>query len=145
LLRREEAIYKCMRELTNTKVMNISLDPEDEGLLISFGIIVAGNMIKPKNIDVGNLVQGFGLGTGLGTIAHILDARSPDTLIPHHDIIGLVSIPVAFILDKTNVIANKNIVNNLYGIGLGMLSQHLYTEGCSVCSNYYCKNGAHLC
>lgn len=125
--------------------MNISLNPEHEGLLISLGIIVAGNMIKPKNRDIGNFVQGFGFGTGLGTIAHILDSRSPDPIIPHHDIIALVSIPTTFILDKTNIIKNKDIANNLYGIGLGMLSQHLYTEGCSWCGNYYCHNGEKLC
>lgn|SRR3990167_8946160 len=125
--------------------MNISLDPEDEGLLISFGIILAGNIIKSKNRDIGNMVQGFGLGTGIGTIAHILDYRSPDHLIPHHDLIAIIGIPGTFILDKTNVIKNKDIANNLYGIGLGMLSQHLYTEGCSWCGNYYCHNGEKLC
>jgi hypothetical protein len=121
------------------------LNPEDEGLLISLGIIVLGNIIKPKNRDIGNFVQGFGLGTGIGTIAHIFDSKSPDPLLPHHDKVGLVAIPVTFILDKTNVIKNKDIANNLYGIGLGILSQHLYTEGCSWCGNYYCHNGEKLC
>ena len=121
------------------------LNPEDEGLLISLGIIVIGNIIKPKNRDIGNFVQGFGLGTGIGTMAHILDSRSPDHLIPHHDVVGLVAIPAIFILDKTNVIKNKDIANNLYGIGLGMLSQHLITESCSFCGTSYCDNGALLC
>lgn len=121
------------------------LNPEDKGLLISLGIIVIGNMIKPKNRDIGNFVQGFGLGTGIGTIAHIFDAKSPDPLLPHHDVVGLVAIPVTFILDKTNIIKNKDIANNLYGMGLGVLSQHLITEGCSLCSNHYCRNGDILC
>ena len=124
---------------------NISIDPEDKGLLISLGIVLVGNIIKPRNRDIGNMVQGFGLGTGTGIVAHILDSRSPDLLLPHHDIIALVSIPITFILDKTNTIKNKDIVNNLYGIGLGVLSQHLLTEGCSFCGTSYCKNNDHLC
>ena len=121
------------------------ISPEDEGILISLGIIILGNLIKPKNRDIGNFVQGTGIGTGLGTIAHILDARSPDHLIPHHDIVALASIPTIFILDKTNTIKNKDIVNNLYGMGLGALTQHLLTEGCSFCGTLYCKNNDHLC
>ena len=124
---------------------NISIDPEDKILLISLGIVIVGNVIKPKNRDIGNMVQGFGLGTGIGTITHILDYKSPDPLIPHHDIIGLLIMPTTFILYKTNIIRNKDLANNLYGVGLGMLSQHLYTEGCSFCSNHYCRNGENLC
>ena len=124
---------------------NISISPEDKGLLISLGIVIAGNIIKTRNRDVGNMVQGFGLGTGVGTIAHILDSKDPDPLIPHHDLLAIVSLPTTFILYKTGVIKNKDIANNLYGIGLGFLTQHLYTEGCSFCSNHYCKNGDHLC
>lgn len=126
-------------------MINISLAPEDEGLLISVGMVVLGNVIKPKNKDVGNFIQGFGLGIGVGTMAHILDSKSPDPIIPHHDLMALVSIPVTFIMDKTDFIKNKDLVNNLYGMGLGMLSQHLYTEGCSFCANHYCKNGDLLC
>ena len=124
---------------------NISIDPEDKGLLISLGIVIAGNIIKPRNRDIGNMVQGLGIGAGLGILVHILDSKSPDHLIPHHDIIALVSLPTTFILYKTNVIKNKDIANNLYGMGLGMLSQHLLTEGCSFCSNHYCRNGNLLC
>ena len=124
---------------------NIYIYPEDKGLLISLGIVIAGNMIKSKNRDVGNMVQGFGIGTGIGTVAHILDYESPDHLIPHHDIIGLVSLPITFILDKTNIIKNKDVTNNLYGIGLGILTQHLRTEGCSFCGTLYCKDGDMLC
>lgn len=129
----------------SSPIHSSSPSPEEKGLVISLGIIIAGNIVKTKNRDVGNFLQGVGIGTGLGTIAHILDSRSPDPLIPHHDIMALASIPITFILDKTNTIKNKDIVNNLYGIGIGTLSQHLLTEGCSFCGTLYCKNGDHLC
>lgn len=122
----------------------MSPDPEDQGLLISIGTIILGNIVKPKNRDVGNFIQGIGIGIGIGTITHHIDKQYPST-IPHHDIIALASIPAVFILDKTNVIQNKDIANNLYGIGLGVLAQHLTTEGCSFCGNHYCKNGELLC
>ena len=124
---------------------NISIDPEDKGLLISLGIVIAGNIIKPRNRDIGNMVQGFGLGTGIGTIAHILDSKDPDHLIPHHDLLAIISLPTTFILYKTGVIKNKDMANNLYGIGLGFLTQHLVTEGCSICGTYYCHDGEKLC
>lgn len=118
---------------------------EIDGLFISFGIIVLGNIIKPKNKDVGNFVQGIGIGGGIGTAAHMIDEAHPDPLIPHHDKIALVSLPTIFVLDKTNFIQNKDLANNLYGISLGILAQHLLTEGCSWCGNYYCHNGEKLC
>lgn len=123
---------------------DITSEAEDEGLLISLAIIIAGNVIKTKNRDVGNFIQGIGLGSGAGTVLHVMDQRYHSSL-PHHDITALISIPVTFILDKTNTIKNKDFVNNLYGIGLGMLSQHLATEGCSWCGTYYCKEGEDLC
>lgn len=124
--------------------MEYEISPEEGVLLISLGVIIVGNMVKNKNRDVGNFVQGVGLGTGGGTVAHIIDKEYPND-IPHHDAIALVSIPTVFILDKTNVIKNKDISNNLYGIGLGVLLQHLLTEGCSFCNTYYCHDGGKLC
>lgn len=126
-------------------MIDISLVPEDQGLLISLGIVIAGNVLKARHREIGNFIQGIGIGAGIGTIAHTYDAKYPDPLIPHHDIMALISIPTVFIMDKTNFIKNKDITNNLYGIGLGMLSQHLLTEGCSFCNTIYCKNGALLC
>lgn len=122
----------------------IKISPEQEGLLLSLGVIIIGNLIKPKNGDVGSFIQGIGIGAGLGTIAHQIDQeyRSPT---PHHDVVALVSLPVTFILDKTNVIQNKDVTSNLYGIGIGMLSEHLIAEGCSICAATYCKNGDQLC
>ncbi len=126
------------------------LTPIEQGLLISLGTIILGNFIKPIQRDVGNMVQGIGIGGGVGTIAHKLDecCSTPrlKALMPHHDITGLAIIPVAFILDKINAIPNKDITDNLYGIGIGLLSEHLLAEGCSMCDKvYYCRNGENLC
>ena len=126
------------------KFDKIKISPEQEGLIISLGVVVLGNLIKSKNRDVGNMVQGLGIGAGAGTVAHQIDQEYKNN-IPHHDAIALASIPTVFVLDKTNVIKNKDLVNNLYGIGLGVLSQHLLTEGCSFCNTYYCHDGKQLC
>lgn len=126
------------------KFDKIKISPEQKGLLISLGIIALGNIIKPKKRDVGNMIQGIGIGTGGGTIAHIIDKEYPND-IPHHDVIALAGIPTVFVFDKTNVIKNKDISDNLYGITLGLLIQHLITEGCSWCNTYYCHNGENLC
>lgn len=121
------------------------ISSEEKGLLISLGVIIFGNIIKPKCRDVGSFIQGIGIGVGVGTIAHQIDQEYPSST-PHHDAIALVSLPMIFILDKTNTIKNKDISNNLYGIGLGMLSEHLIAEGCSICDRaYYCLNGDSLC
>lgn len=126
------------------KFDKIKISPEQEGLLISVGIVVLGNLVKPKNRDVGNFIQGVGIGTGSGTIAHQIDQEYKNN-IPHHDVIALVGMGTIFILDKTNVIQNKDIANNLYGICLGTLTEHLVAEGCSICAATYCKNGDKLC
>ena len=122
--------------------MNISA--ELKGLLISIGLIAAGNIIVSKNKDIGNMIGGFGIGIGIGTFAHCLDQDYPSPT-PHHDATALASLPLIFIADKTNVIKNKDTANKLYGLGLGVLSQHLLTEGCSICGNHYCRNGETLC
>lgn len=126
------------------KFDKIIISPEQGGLFISLGVIVLGNLIKINNKDVGNMVQGIGIGTGTGTIAHQIDQEYKNN-IPHHDVIALASLPVIFILDKTNIIKNKDISNNLYGIGIGFLAEHLIAEGCSICAATYCKNGDKLC
>lgn len=122
----------------------INISAEEDGLIISLGIVILGNVIKSKNRDVGNMIQGFGIGTGIGTVAHCIDQKYPGPG-PHHDMIALASIPIIFIADKTNIISNKDLANNLYGIGIGVLTQHLVAEGCSFCSNHYCKDGVSLC
>lgn len=120
------------------------LSPVEEGLLISLGVAILGNIIKPKQRDVGNFIQGLGVGGGIGTIAHKVDEQYPND-IPHHDVLALVSLPIIFVLDKTDVIIDKDISNNLYGIGIGVLTEHLIAEGCSICAATYCKNGDRLC
>jgi hypothetical protein len=120
------------------------MQPESEGILISAGIIVLGNIIKPKNRDIGNGIQGLGIGTGIGILFHIIDKNYPSD-IPHHDKLAAIGLPIIFILDKTNIIKNKDLTMNLYGIDLGLLGQHLLTEGCSLCNNHYCNNGEKLC
>lgn len=120
------------------------ITPESEGLLISAGIIILGNIIKGKNKDIGNGLQGLGIGTGIGTLAHIIDEKYPSD-IPHHDLLAIIGIGTTFILDKTNIIKNKDLTINLYGISIGLLGQHLLTEGCSWCGNSYCEPGKNLC
>jgi hypothetical protein len=100
--------------------------------------------LKLANNDVGNLVQGIGLGSGLGTVAHVIDQAHP-SVTPHHDVIGLVSLPVIYVADKSNLIENKTVTNNLYGGAIGLMMQHLLTEGCSFCGNAYCPQGTNLC
>lgn len=117
---------------------------EVNGILISLGIVIAGNFLKLINNDVGNLVQGMGFGSGLGTVAHVIDQKYPSPL-PHHDVIGLVSLPVIYVADKSNFIQNKVITNNLYGGAIGLTMQHLLTEGCSFCGTGYCPPGKNLC
>lgn len=126
------------------KFDKVRVSPEQEGLLISLGVIVLGNLIKPSNRDAGNLIQGMGIGSGAGTIAHKIDQEFPNP-IPHHDVLALVSLPLIFILDKADIIKDKDISSNLYGIGIGVLAEHLVGEGCSICSATYCKNGEKLC
>lgn len=118
-------------------------------VIISFGTIIFGNILKTENKEIGDFIQGIGLGSVTGTIAHIIDKNCksssflPD--LPHHDLTGLTIIPATFILDKTNTIQNKEITNNLYGFGLGLLVQHGMTEGCSWCGTSYCERGQKLC
>ena len=121
-----------------------SNNSEFKGLLISFGIIVAGNFLKLANNDVGNLVQGIGIGSGLGTVTHIIEQKHPSP-IPHHDFLGLASLPIIYLMDKSNFIENKAITNNLYGGAIGLSMQHLLTEGCSFCRTVYCPPGTNLC
>lgn len=121
---------------------------EGKGIVISIGIITLGYFIKSDHKIVGNLIQGIGIGNGLGTLAHYFDKKYPNTFtkkLPHHDLTALISLPIIFTLDKTKVLKNKDFTNNLYGIGIGVLSQHLITEGCSFCKAYYCENGDKLC
>lgn len=120
------------------------MSQESEGLLISAGIIILGNIIKPNNKDIGNGLQGLGIGTGIGTLSHIIDEKYPSD-IPHHDLLAVIGIGTTFILDKTNIIKNKDLTINLYGINIGLLGQHLLTEGCSWCGHAYCKNGETVC
>lgn len=122
----------------------MSDNPEVKGILISLGIVIAGNFLKLVNNDVGNLVQGIGLGSGFGTVAHVFDEIHPSP-IPHHDVLGLVSLPIIYIADKSNFIQNKGITNNLYGGAIGLTMQHLLTEGCSFCGTVYCNNNENLC
>jgi hypothetical protein len=117
---------------------------EGKGILISIGIIAIADLIKSDNEDIGNYIQGFGLGIGGGTLCHIMDKKYP-TPTPHHDLVALISLPTVFILDKTDTITNKTLINNLYGASLGFLVQHQLTEGCSWCNTYYCKSGEQLC
>lgn len=119
-------------------------NPEVKGILISFGIIIAGNFLKLANNDVGNLVQGIGFGSGVGTVAHVIEEKHPSHG-PHHDAIGLVSLPFIYLADKSNFIENKAITNNLYGGAIGLTMQHLLTEGCSFCGTSYCPPGTNLC
>lgn len=121
-----------------------NISAEGDTLVTSLGIFILGNIIKPKNRDVGNFVQGISFGVAIGTIGH-LSPFGDDDLLPHHDLIALASIPIIFTLDKTNVIQNKDVTNTLYGIGLGALTQHLATEGCSFCGTDYCHEGEKLC
>jgi hypothetical protein len=109
------------------------------------GIIILGNILKLVNNDVGNLVQGLGFGSGIGTTAHVIDQMYPNTMTPHHDVIGIISLPFIYATDKTNLIKNKSITNNLYGGAIGLTMQHLLTEGCSFCGNTYCPPGTNLC
>lgn len=123
---------------------------EFEGFLISAGIFIAGEYIRQKkDEDIGNLVEGFGLGTGLGTLAHTVDKAVKGTPLhidsTHHDLIGLSIIPITVILQAKNMFVDTYLAEKLYGIGLGMLSQHLLTEGCSFCGTHYCENGDKLC
>jgi hypothetical protein len=120
------------------------LTPIEEGILISLGTIFLGNLIKNKQKDVGNFLQGIGIGALIGTIAHKIDEKHPSD-IPHHDAIALASMPIIFIIDKTNIMKDKDIVNNLYGMSIGVLSEHLIGEGCSICKSKYCSNGDKLC
>lgn len=120
------------------------ISAEGDTLVTSLGIFILGNLIKPKNREVGNMVQGIGIGVAIGTIGHLSPLGHIEWL-PHHDLIALASIPTTFVLDKTNTIQNKDLVNNLYGIGIGAIAQHLITEGCSFCGNAYCKRGERLC
>lgn len=117
---------------------------EVKGILISLGIVIAGNFLKLTNNDVGNLVQGIGLGSGLGTVFHVFDEMHPSP-IPHHDVLGLVSLPIIYVADKSGFIQNKGITNNLYGGAIGLTMQHLLTEGCSFCGTGYCQPGQTLC
>lgn len=126
------------------KFDKIVISPREKGLLVSLGIIIFGNIAKPKCRDVGSFIQGIGLGIGAGTVMHHIDERHPSRL-PHHDITALISLPIVFVADKANIIANKDIANNLYGIGLGVLSEHLLAEGCSFCGTSYCRRGESLC
>lgn len=121
---------------------------EKSGIVISTLIIIIGNLVKSDNIKIGDFIQGIGIGSGLGTIFHYIDKKYPNKIpikTPHHDLTALVSMPIIFTLDKTNTIKNKTITNNLYGISIGMLTQHLLTEGCSFCRTYYCENDSNLC
>lgn len=123
--------------------MNI-ISAEGDTLVASLGIFILGNLLKPKNRDVGNMVQGMGIGVAIGTIGHLSPLGHIEYL-PHHDLIALAGIPIIFILDKTNTIQNKDLANNLYGIGIGALAQHLTMEGCSLCGVTFCKRGERLC
>ena len=121
---------------------------ENRGLIVSVGITGLGYYIKSDHKIVGNLIQGIGIGFGIGTLAHMFDKKFPNKLtekLPHHDLSALISLPIIFTMDKTKVIKNKELTNNLYGIGIGVLSQHLITEGCSFCKSLYCENGDKLC
>lgn len=113
------------------------------GFLVSLLIVVAGNLVKPVSKDAGNLIQGFGIGTGVGTVAHYVD-QTWMTSAPHHDLIGVLGLPVIYVADKTKLI-EKDLANNLYGGALGLITQHLLTEGCSFCGNAYCPPGENLC
>lgn len=121
---------------------------EKKGIFISLGIVLLGNVIKSDNGYIGNLIQGFGLGTAAGTISHVIDKQIHTSVViktPHHDVTGLALVPVTFVLDKNEIIKNKDITSNLYGFGLGLVTQHLVTEGCSFCNSYYCKESEDLC
>lgn len=120
------------------------ISSEEKGILVSLSIVWLGNIIKPQQRDVGNMVQGLGLGGLIGTVLHQIDQEFPSHT-PHHDITSLISLPLIFMLDKANIIKNEDVTNNLYGIGIGVLSEHLLAEGCSFCGTIYCKNGKKLC
>ncbi len=120
---------------------------EYKGVLLSSGIIISGNLIanRTKQKHIGNLIQGFGIGLAIGTLGHVLDDQY-HSAIPHHDLLALIGLPVVFILDKTGIVKNEALIDNAYGISIGVLTQHLTTEGCSFCNTTYCKiNGATLC
>ncbi len=120
------------------------MEPEIKGLLTSIGIIALGNIIKNKNIRTGDYIQGIGIGSAVGTICHLIDAETNSSL-PHHDITGLLIIPTTYILDKDQIIKNQELIDNLYGIGFGLMLQHLLTEGCSFCGTGYCEPGKTIC
>ncbi len=117
---------------------------EGNGMAVSIGLIVLGNLIKLKSKTVGDFVQGVGIGSGIETIGHTYYKTHTDGS-PHHDVIAFASMPAIFYVDKAKIIENKTLLNNMYGASVGALAQHLITEGCSFCRTDYCENGDTLC
>ena len=117
---------------------------EEQGLAISIALILAGNVIKLKSKELGDFVQGLGIGSTIGTVGHQA-YKFIDDGSPHHDVIAAGGLSALVILDKTKIITNKALKNNLYGAGIGAFAQHVLTEGCSFCTTNYCENGEILC
>ncbi len=117
---------------------------EDKGIAVSIGLVLLGNILKftSKDKSIGNFVQGVGIGSAVGTLSHKI---IPHFESPHHDFTALASMPVIFYLYKSKIISDKTTIANLYGSSVGMLAQHLMTEGCSFCNTTYCQPGETLC
>jgi len=120
------------------------MEPEDKSFLISLALIVIGDKIKDKNRSIGNTIQGIGIGITTGTLGH-LSPLGYNEKIPHHDVIGLISLPIIYTIDKSNVIGNRDLIDYAYGMSFGTMIQHLLTEGCSFCGTSYCEDGKNLC
>lgn len=92
--------------------------------------VATGLTIRKRNEVIGDSLAGVGLGIGVGELGHHILNDCEEC--KHHDFTGLAGLGITFLLDKTNIITNKRLVNTGYGVFFGLLAHHLMTEGCSL-------------